>query len=68
MKQLRSPARLVRMWQRRERAAAVPVAPVAEDAPTAAGTMRSAFTVTGLAVEDQVRKVHRPGPGGLAVF
>lgn len=68
MKQLRSSRQLVKMWQRREKATIdrVPV-PLGEPASPAA-TVHSAFTASGLAVEDQVRKAWRPWSAGLAVF
>ena len=38
------------------------------DPKTPAGTTHSAFTSSGLAIEDQVRKAWRPNSAGLAVF
>jgi hypothetical protein len=32
------------------------------------GNAHSAFTTTGLAIEDQIRKAWQPGPVGLAMF
>ncbi|HTV88515.1 MAG TPA: hypothetical protein VME41_05815 [Stellaceae bacterium] len=69
MKQLRSSRHLIRLWHRREKATIDHVARIVDVSPKAvAGTMHSAFTTTGLAVEDQVRKAWRPGPIGLAMF
>jgi len=66
MKQLRSTRYLIKMLYRREKAI---VARAAARAPKAvSGTMHSAFTRTGLSVEEQVRKAWEPGPLGLALF
>ena len=69
MKQLRSSRHLIRMWHRREKATIAQVARAVDAAPkVVTGTMHSAFTATGLAVEDQVRKAWRPYSAGLAMF
>jgi len=70
MKQLRSPRQLVRMWHRHEKSTidylVRAVRPEAKAA--AATTVHSAFTISGLSVEEQVRKAWRPYGAGLAVF
>jgi hypothetical protein len=70
MKQLRSSRHLIRMWHRREKAAIGHVAGAGAAAPkaTSTGTMHSAFTSTGLSIEDQVRKAANRIMGGLALF
>jgi hypothetical protein len=72
MKQLRSSRHLIRMWHRREKATidhlARAVAPEAKADAAAAVTVHSAFTPSGLAVEDQLRKIWQPAPIGLAMF
>jgi hypothetical protein len=66
MKQLRSTRHLIKMLHRREKAI---IARVAARAPKAvSGTVHSAFTRTGLSVEEQVRKAWQPVPLGLAMF
>jgi hypothetical protein len=69
MKQLRSSRHLIRMWHRREKATIDQVArAVGLEPKAAASTMHSAFTASGLAIEDQIRKAWQPGPRGLAIF
>ena len=68
MKQLRSSRHLIKMWQRREKATIDHLVVATGDAKGAAGTTHSAFTASGLAVEDQVRKAWRPSSVGLAIF
>jgi hypothetical protein len=68
MKQLRSSRHLVKMWQRREKATIDHLAGATGDPKTSGGTTHSAFTASGLAVEDQVRKAWRRSPEGLAIF
>ena len=69
MKQLRSPQRLIRMWHRREKATIDHVVRALGDAKGAATqAAHSAFTPSGHAVEDQLRKAWRPSIGGLAIF
>jgi hypothetical protein len=69
MKQLRSSRHLIRMWHRREKATIDHLARAigARETPGAA-TTHSAFTQSGLAVEDQLRKIWQPAPIGLAMF
>ena len=67
MKQLRSSRRLIKMWHRREKATIDHAVATADRTATAA-TIHSAFTASGLAVEDQVRKAWRPTSAGLAIF
>ena len=68
MKQLRSPRSLIKMWRRRKKAIVEHVAGTIGDAGGAAGTGHSAFTASGLAIEEQIRKARRPSPEGLAIF
>jgi hypothetical protein len=56
------------MWHRREKATIDHLVRTIGNAKGATGTIHSAFTPSGLAVEDQVRKDWRPGPLGLAMF
>ena len=67
MKDLRSSRRLIKMRQRRERAIDHPVR-AAGAAKGASRPTLSAFTASGLAIEDQVRKAWRPWSAGLAIF
>jgi len=67
MKDLRSPRRLIKMRQRRDKAAVGQPAR-GDHSDKDARPLRSAFTATGLAIEDQVRKAWRPWSAGLAVF
>lgn len=71
MKDLRSSRHLIKIWRRREKSTidhlvhnVAPAAP-AREAPV---RTHSAFTASGLAIEDQVRKAWCPGLGGLAMF
>jgi hypothetical protein len=50
MKDLRSSRRLIKIWQRREKATIDHLVDTAADAKGAAGTTHSAFTASGLAV------------------
>ncbi len=68
MKDLRSSRRLIKIWRRREKATIDHLVNTAADAKGAAGTAHSAFTASGLAVEDQVRKAWWPSSVGLATF
>ena len=68
MKELRSSRRLIKIWQRREKATIDHLVHTAVEPKGATGTTHSAFTATGLAVEDQVRKAWRPSSVGLATF
>ena len=68
MKQQRASRRLIQMWHRREKATIDHLVHNTGDMPAEISTTHSAFTDSGLAVEDQVRKAWRPGPTGLAVF
>jgi hypothetical protein len=69
MKQLRSSRHLIRMWHRREKATIDHLARAigARETPIPA-TTHSAFTPSGLAIEDQLRKIWQPAPIGLAMF
>jgi hypothetical protein len=68
MKQLRSPRRLISMWRRRKQAAAEHAVGANGEVGGAAGTGNSAFTATGLAIEEQIRKARGSSPEGLAIF
>jgi hypothetical protein len=67
MKQLISSRRLIKMWHRREKATIDQLVRTADGAKAATMT-HSAFTASGLAVEDQVRKAWRPNPDGIPTF
>jgi hypothetical protein len=56
------------MWHRREKATIDHVARNVETVKTPSTMAHSAFTASGLAVEDQVRKAWRPAAAGLAMF
>jgi hypothetical protein len=66
--QLRSSRRLVKMWHRREKVTIDRVVGALGEKTGVALTTHSAFTASGLAVEEQIRKVCRPSPFGLAIF
>jgi hypothetical protein len=68
MKRLRSSRQLIKMWHRREKVTIDHVVRTIGDPKSTAATTHSAFTSSGLAVEDQVRKAWRPCPVGLAIF
>ncbi len=68
MKRLRSSRHLIKMWHRREKSTIDHVVGATGKAKGIAGTTHSAFTSSGLAVEDQVRKAWRPSLEGLAIF
>ena len=68
MKDLRSPRRLIKMRQRRERATIDRPVHTRAAAKGAHRPTLSAFTASGLAIEDQVRKAWRPWSAGLAIF
>lgn len=69
MKQLRSSRHLIKMWHRREKATIDHVVrSIGCEPESAAATTHSAFTSSGLPVEDQVRKAWRPYSAGLAMF
>ena len=67
MKDLRSSRRLIKMRQRRDKA---PLGPAVRGSVAKLATMPtlSAFTASGLAIEDQVRKAWRPWSAGLPMF
>jgi hypothetical protein len=68
MKQLRSTRHLIKIWHRREKATIDHLVRAVAPSKDPSGTTHSAFTATGLAVEDQVRKAWRPATAGLAMF
>ena len=68
MKQLRSSRHLIRTWHRREKATIDYLVRSIDPANNPARAKHSAFTASGLAIEDQVRKAWRPVSVGLAMF
>jgi hypothetical protein len=68
MKQARSSRQLIKMWHRREKSTIDHLVRSIDPVKSPSGTIHSAFTASGLAVEDQVRKAWRPATAGLAVF
>ena len=69
MKRPLSSRQIIKMWHRREKVTIDHlVRAMGAAKSSAAGTTHSAFTSSGLAVEDQVRKAWRPGPMGPAIF
>ena len=68
MKHPRSSRHLIKMWHRREKATIDHLVRAIGDTKSAAATTHSAFTASGLAIEDQVRKAWHPSPVGLAIF
>ena len=69
MKHPRSSRHLIKMWHRREKATIDHlVRSIGGDGKSAAAATHSAFTASGLAVEDQVRKAWQPISAGLAMF
>jgi hypothetical protein len=68
MKKLLSSRQLIKMWHRREKATIDHLVRPTGNEKSTAGTTHSAFTSSGLAVEDQIRKSWCPGPMGLAIF
>jgi len=67
MKEQRSSRDLIKKWHRREKATIDHLIRVIGSGKTT-GTTHSAFTSSGLAIEDQVRKAWRQSPIGLAIF
>jgi len=68
MKKLRSSRQLIKNWHRREKGTIGHLVRPVGDAKSPAATAHSAFTSSGLAVEDQVRKACLPSPVGLPIF
>ena len=68
MKNLRSSRHLIKMWHRREKATIDHLVRTLRDKKSTTETGHSAFTDSGLAIEDQVRKAWAPSPVGLAMF
>jgi len=68
MKQLRSSRHLIKMWHRREKATIDHLVRTIYPVKNPSGANHSAFTASGLAVEDQVRKAWQPATAGLAMF
>jgi len=67
MKDLRSARRLIKIRQRRDKPT-VDRAARGTAAKLAVASTLSAYTASGLAIEDQVRKAWRPWSAGLPVF
>jgi hypothetical protein len=68
MNQLRSSRHLIKKWHRREKATIDHLVRSLGEAKNLSAATHSAFTPSGLAVEDQVRKAWQPGSTGLAMF
>lgn len=68
MKHLRSSRDLIKKWHRREKATIDHLVRSVGPSEASTGTTHSAFTPSGLAIEDQVRKAWRQMPIGLAIF
>jgi hypothetical protein len=68
MKQLRSSRHLIRTWHRREKATIDYLVRSTAPADNPPATIHSAFTASGLVVEDQIRKASQPATAGLAMF
>jgi hypothetical protein len=71
MKDLRSSRRLanlVRKWHRGDKATLDHLVRGSGNIDGSAATLHSAYTASGLAVEDQVRKAWQPAYGGIATF
>ncbi len=69
MKHLRSSRHLIKMWHRRDKATIDHLLRRIDDAAAAAvPSPHSAFTVSGLPVEAQVRKAWQQSPGGIPIF
>ncbi len=68
MKHLRSSRHLIRMWHRREKATIDHLVQAIGEPKHAAATTHSAFTSSGLVIEDQVRKASRRCAVGLPMF
>ena len=68
MKQLRSSRHLVRTWHRREKSTIDHLVRSLAQAKSSSPSTHSAFTPSGLAIEEQVRKAWRPFAGGLPIF
>jgi hypothetical protein len=68
MKQHRSSRHVIRLWHRREKATIDHLVRRIGEPQSAPGTIHSAFTPSGLAVEDQIRKAWQPPSAGLAMF
>ena len=67
MKQPLSSRHLIKMWHRGEKATIDHLVRTLRDRKNTE-TIHSAFTASGLSVEDQVRKAWRPPAVGLAMF
>ncbi len=68
MKQLRSSRQLIKMLHRREKATIDHIARTIGEPQSVVATSHSAFTASGLAIEEQVRKAWLPCSLGLATF
>ena len=68
MKKLRLSRHLIRTWHRREKATIDYLVRSIDPVNNPPVTIHSAFTASGLAIEDQVRKAWQPARAGLAIF
>jgi hypothetical protein len=68
MKQPRSSRHLVKSWHRHDKAMIDHLVRSIGTVKSAVGTTHSAFTASGLSIEEQIRKNWHPGPLGLAIF
>lgn len=68
MKQPRSSRDLVKRWHRRDKATIDHLVRTTGHAKAAARTTHSAFTASGLAVEEQVRKAWCSSATGVPIF
>ena len=68
MKQVRSSRQVIESWYRHEEATIDHLVRLLTEPNSRYRNSHSAFTSTGLAIEDQIRKAWRPDSRGLAMF
>ena len=68
MNKVRSSRQLIRGWHRNEKATIDHLVRVLGEEKNESSKAHSAFTPSGLPIEDQIRKASRPGSAGLAMF
>ena len=68
MKQVRSSRQVIESWQCHEEATIDHLVRLLTEPNSRYGIAHSAFTSTGLPIEDQIRKAWRPETLGLAMF
>ena len=68
MEQLRPSRQLIKMWHRGEKATIDHLVRSLADPASAPHTIHSAYTSSGVSIEDQIRKAWRPDSAGLAMF